>query len=122
MRICVLHNNENEKVNYIVDLISEKYSLIKIELDIDNIDELSMKLLLNNTITSMSLDNYIKGRKHLKNMTTCYVNCSEDNKKVVEDNTLFGDELFTFRILNNNILSDEQIADMIFEASYVENY
>ena len=118
MRICVLHNNEDEKVNYIVDLISEKYSLIKINLDIDNLDELSMKLLLNNTITIMSLDDYIKVKKHLKHMTTCYVNCSEDNKKVIEDNTLFEDELFSFKIFNNNILSKEQIADMIFEASY----
>ena len=118
MRICVLHNNEDEKVNYIVDLISEKYSLTKINLDIDNVDELSMKLLLNNTITSMDLDDYIKGKKYFKNMITCYINCSEDNEKVIEDNTLFDNELFTFRILNNNILSDEQIADMIFEASY----
>ena len=118
MRICILHNNDDEKVNYIVDLISEKYSLIKIELDIDNIDELSMKLLLNNTITSMTLDDYIKGKKYFKHMTTCYVNCSEDNEKVIEDYSLFDEELFSFRILNNNILSDEQIADMIFEASY----
>ena len=118
MRICVLHNNEDEKVNYIVDLISEKYSLTKINLDIDNIDELSMKLLLNNTITSMTLDDYIKIKKHLKHMITCYVNCSEDNEKVIEDYSLFDEELFSFRILNNNILSDEQIADMIFEASY----
>lgn len=118
MRICVLHNNEDEKVNYIVNLISEKYSLTKIEFDIDNIDELSMKLLLNNTITSMDLDDYIKIKKHLKHMITCYVNCSEDNEKVIKDNSLFDEELFSFRILNNNILSDEQIADMIFEASY----
>lgn len=117
MRICVLHNDD-EKINHIVDLISEKYNLIKINFDVDKVDELEIKLLLNNTITSMNLEDYTKAKKYLKHMTTCYVNCSEDNEKVIEDNRLFNNELFSFKILNNNILSDEQIADMIFEASY----
>lgn len=116
MRICVLHNDE--KINHIVDLISEKYNLIKINFDVDKVDELEIKLLLNNTITSMNLEDYTKAKKYLKHMTTCYVNCSEDNEKVIEDNRLFNNELFSFKILNNNILSNEQIADMIFEASY----
>lgn len=117
MRICVLHNDD-EKINHIVDLISEKYNLIKINFDVDKVDELKIKLLLNNTITSINLDDYLNVRKYLKHMITCYVNCSEDNEKVIEDNRLFNNELFSFKILNNNILSDEQIADMIFEASY----
>lgn len=118
MRICVLHSGVDNEINHIIDIISNKYSLTKIDLNINKMDELSMKLLLNNTITSMTLDDYIKGKKYFKHMTTCYVNCSEDNEKVIEDYSLFDDELFSFRILNNNILSDEQIADMIFEASY----
>ena len=118
MRICIIHNEQSNEINHIVDLVSNKYSLTKIDLDIDNIDELSMKLLLNNTVTNMTLYDYIKVKEYLKHMIICYVNRSEDNEKVINDNNLWDDDLFTFRILNNKILSDEQIADMIYEASY----
>lgn len=89
-----------------------------VDLNIEDTNDLLNKLKLVSFIGSMPIDDYVKVKKYFKGTTTCYVNCSEDNEKVINDNNLWDDDLFTFRILNNNILSDEQIADIIFEASY----
>ena len=83
-----------------------------------NINDLLDKLLIQNFVSSMPIDDYTKVKEYFKGTITCYVNCSDDNEKIINDNNLWTDDLFIFRILNNKILSDEQIADMIYEASY----
>ena len=118
MRICIIHNEYSIEINNIVDMISNKYGLTKVSVDINNINDMYNKILLNNTVSNMILEDYIKVKNQLKHMIICYVNCSEDNEKLINDNNLWDDDLFTFRILNNKILSKEQIADMIYEASY----
>lgn len=118
MRICILHNEGDKEVCNIVDIIADKYSLDRINLDVNDVEDLQKKLLSNYIITSMSLCDYMKIKKYCSHIVTCYVNCSDDNEKLLNDNSLWGDDLFTFRILNNKILSSEQIADMIYEATY----
>ena len=118
MRICILHNEGDKEVYNIVDIIADKYSLDKIDLDVDDVDELQKKLLSNYIITSMSLCDYMKIKKYCSHIVTCYVNCSDDNEKILNDNALWDEDLFTFRILGNRILSQEQIADMVYEATY----
>lgn len=118
MRICVLHNKDETEVSNIVDIIADKYNLNKIDLDANDIEDTQKQLLTNYIITSMSLCDYLKIKKYCSHIVTCYVNCSNDNKKILNDNFLWDEDLFTFRILNNKILSQEQIADMIYEATY----
>lgn len=118
MRICVLHNKNDTEVCNIVDIIADKYNLNKIDLDVNDIEDTQKQLLTNYIVTSMSLCDYLKIKKYCSHIVTCYVNCSDDNEKILNDNSLWDEDLFTFRILNNKILSQEQIADMIYEASY----
>ena len=113
MRICILYSYNQIDVNHIINLIAKKYNMMKIEFD-GNVD----KILIDNTITSMSLSDYIIKKDNLKHMITCYIDCSNDIDEIIENEQLFEDELFSFKIFNNNILSKEQIADMIYEASY----
>ncbi len=115
----MLHNKNDKCIsNNIISLISEKYNMKVIYLNPTNINDLLDKLSVQNFVSTMPIDDYIKIKKYFKGMITCYVNCSDDNEKIINDNNLWTDDLFTFRILNNKILSDEQIADMIYEASY----
>ena len=118
MRICVLHNKNDTEVCNIVDIIADKYNLNKIDLDVNDIEDTQKQLLTNYIVTSMSLCDYLKIKKYCSHIVTCYVNCSDDNEKTLNDNSLWDEDLFTFRILNNKILSQEQIADMIYEATY----
>ena len=118
MRICVLHNSDDTEVCNIVDIIADKYNLNKIDLDVNDIEDTQKQLLTNYIVTSMSLCDYLKIKKYCSHIVTCYVNCSDDNEKILNDNSLWDEDLFTFRILNNKILSQEQIADMIYEATY----
>ena len=118
MRICVLHNKNDTEVCNIVDIIADKYNLNKIDLDVNDIEDTQKQLLTNYIVTSMSLCDYLKIKKYCSHIVTCYVNCSDDNEKTLNDNSLWDEDLFTFRILNNKILNIEQIADMIYEASY----
>lgn len=119
MRICVLHNKSDKCIsNNIISLISEKYNMKVIYLNPTNINDLLDKLSIQNFVSSMPIDDYIKVKQYFKETITCYVNCSDDNEKIINDNNLWDDNLFTFRILNNKILSNEQIADMIYEACY----
>lgn len=115
MRICILYNNEYEQIKAIIDIISNKYGLSELHLDTENIDEICNKIKINNFIASMHLSDYIKLKRYFKNTITFYIDCSEEN---IDDDSLYDEELFTFRILNNRILSTEQIANMIYEASY----
>ena len=118
MRICVLHNKDETEVSNIVDIIADKYNLNKIDLDVNDIEDTQKQLLTNYIVTSMSLCDYLKIKRYCNHIVTCYVNCSDDNEKILNDNSLWDEDLFTFRILNNKILSQEQIADMIYEATY----
>ena len=119
MRICILHNEGDNEVCNIVDIIADKYSLNKINLDTNNVDDLQKKLLENYIITSMSLCDYMKIKKYCSHIVvTCYINNSDDNEKILNDNALWNEDLFTFRILGNKILSQEQIADMVYEATH----
>lgn len=118
MRICILHNEGDKEVCNIVDIIADKYSLNKINLDTNNVDDLQKKLLENYIITSMSLCDYMKIKKYCSHIVTCYINNSDDNEKILNDNALWNEDLFTFRILGNKILSQEQIADMVYEATH----
>lgn len=117
MRICVLHNEGDKEVCNIADIIAEKYNLRKICLDTDKAI-LQKSLLANNIIATMSLDDYMKIKRYCSHIVTFYVNCSDDNEQILENNSLWNDDLFTFRMINNKILSNEQIADMIYEATY----
>mgnify|MGYP007022391473 CR=1 FL=1 len=112
MRICVLHNNEDRELYKIVDIIADKYSLIKVDLDVNNIDDIQKKLLTNRIITSLPLSDYMKIKDYCNHIVTFYVN-SDYNEEIFENNSLWDEDLFTFRILNNKILNIEQIADMI---------
>lgn len=118
MRICVLHNKNDIEVCNIVDIIADKYNLNKIDLDVNDIEDTQKQLLTNYIVTSMSLCDYLKIKKYCSHIVACYVNCSDDNEKILNDNSLWDEDLFTFRILNNKILSREQIADMIYEATH----
>ena len=118
MRICVLHSNDDTEVCNIVNIIADKYCLNKIDLDMNDIEDIQSKLLMNYIITSLPLCDYIKIKDYCSHIVTCYVNCSDDNEKILNDNSLWDEDLFTFRILGNRILSQEQIADMVYEATY----
>ena len=118
MRICVLHSNDDTEVCNIVNIIADKYCLNKIDLDMNDIEDIQSKLLMNYIITSLPLCDYIKIKDYCSHIVTCYVNCSDDNEKILNDNSLWDEDLFTFRIIGNKILSQEQIADMIYEATY----
>lgn len=118
MRICVLHSNDDTEVCNIVNIIADKYCLNKIDLDMNDIEDIQSKLLMNYIITSLPLCDYIKIKDYCSHIVTCYVNCSDDNEKILNDNALWDEDLFTFRILGNRILSQEQIADMVYEATY----
>ena len=119
MRICILHNDNDEKdICNIVDIIVMKYGLNKIHIDINDTDDLSKKLMLNNIITNISLNEYLKIKEYCNHIITFYVNCSDDNEKILKNELLWGEDLFAFRILNNKILKSEQIADMIYEATH----
>ena len=113
----MLHNNEDRELYKIVDIIADKYSLIKVDLDVNNIDDIQKKLLTNRIITSLPLSDYMKIKDYCNHIVTFYVN-SDYNEEIFENNSLWDEDLFTFRILNNKILNIEQIADMIYEASY----
>ena len=118
MRICVLHNKDETEVSNIVDIIADKYNLNKIDLDANDIEDTQKQLLMNYVVTSMSLYDYLKIKKYCSHIITCYIDYSDDNKKILNDNSLWDEDLFTFRIIGNKILSQEQIADMIYEATY----
>lgn len=117
MRICILHNEGDKEVCNIVNIIADKYSLDKIDLDVDDVEDTQKQLLTNYIVTSMSLCDYLKIKKYCNHIVTFYVN-SDYNEEIFENNSLWDEDLFTFRILNNKILNIEQIADMIYEASY----
>lgn len=122
MKICILYSkNDKDKSNNIISLISKKYNMELISINSKCINDILDKLSLNNFVSSMPIEDYIEVKNYFKGTITCYVNCSDDNESIINDNDLWSSDLFTFRILNNKILSDEQIADMIYESSYGRN-
>lgn len=134
MEICIVHRGGDSDVDYIINTISERYNLIKIELNINDIKDFVNKNI-NEFITSISLADYIKIKRYLKNFFTFYIDCSQEkiaknllkegrtldeinNQIEFEESVRWSNDLFTFKIMNNNILSRDRIADMVYEACY----